>query len=149
MRLPGLWKGMTTAALVAVLFVSIPAAAEASGGRRIEVRVSTDGPWTAGLVGFDLSHVDGVTYFIRDARGRWRRIAKVTQTPFEAAIEWWEGNNDGTEAVTAHVELADGTSVKDPGGWRWVNGTQANPRGKIEASGSATAEEAGSSAAGG
>src|SRR5437588_5304859 len=122
MRFPGLRVAVTTTALVAVLVLSIPTAAAASSGRRVDVGITSDGPWTARLVGFDLDRVSGVTYFIRDARGRWRRIASVTEVPFEAPIKWWEGDDHGAEAVTAHVDLVDGSSIKDPGGWRWVNG---------------------------
>lgn len=31
--------------------------------------------------------------------------------------------------VTAHVTLRSGKTLKDPGGWHWVNGSHANPEG--------------------
>jgi hypothetical protein len=54
----------------------------------------------------------------------------VRTAPFEANVNWWEGDNSGREAVTAHVTLRSGKVVKDPGGWRWIDGGNANPGGQ-------------------
>jgi len=107
--------------------------AQAAGGSHVDVRILSDGPWTAFPVGFDLSKIKQITYYIRDARGHWRKVPVVTSPPFEAAISWWDGNNAGYEAVTAHVITTAGKEIKDPGGYHWVNGQHANPGGQITA----------------
>jgi hypothetical protein len=110
-----------------------PIAGAADDGRRIDVQLTPSGPWIAHLVNFDISSVESVTYYTRDAQGRWRWTDPVNSQPFDAPIEWWQGNNDGYEVVTAHVTLTSGQVLKDPGGWHWVNGHHTAPGGSITA----------------
>lgn len=109
----------------------VPAAAT---NARVDVRIPVDGLWTAFLVGFDPAQVRSVTYYWMDAAGKWRHSPRTVIAPFSAAIPWWEGDNSGYEAVTAHVELKSGEKVNDPGGWHWVDGHHVNPKGSLTAS---------------
>lgn len=123
---------MVLAAAVAVLVAAlIPVETTAQSAQRIDVRLTASGPWIALLVGFDLTRVAAVTYYVMDARSRWRRTEAVTTPPFEAPINWWEGDNNGYEVVTAHVTLLSDKTLKDPGGWHWVNGHHTDPGGTI------------------
>jgi hypothetical protein len=110
-----------------------PTFALATSANRIDVRIADNGPWIAQLVNFDQSTVQSVTYYIRDAKGQWTHLDPVVSAPFEAPIEWWQGDTNGYEAVTAHVRLKNGKSANDPGGWHWVNGHHTDPKGVIEA----------------
>jgi hypothetical protein len=127
--------------LVAMIGLSIASmggcatAATASAPRAptgVSVLVSTDGPWTASMAGLDPDSVTSVTYWIRDARQHWRSTAEIVAPPFEAPIDWWDGDNSGSEVVTAHVTLRSGKVVKDPGGWHWIRGPHTNPAGTAE-----------------
>jgi len=119
--------------LIALLAVAtnLPVQPAAAAGPRIDVRINTDGPWTAYLIGFDNSQVFSVTYYVRDAKERWRQTPPITAASTEGDIRWWEGDNAGFEVVTAHVKMRNGKSVNDPGGWHWVDGRHANPGGLL------------------
>ncbi len=99
---------------------------------RVDVILSPDGPWFAELIGFNDSQVAWVQYWIRDAKRRWRSSEVIATEPFQAPIRWWEDDNGGFEAVTAHVLLRSGRAVQDPGGWHWLNGLHADPQGTAE-----------------
>ena len=130
---PRLSLKLTIGLGLAVLFSSLAAAPTlAESGQRIDVKLTASGPWIAHLVGFDLSKVAAVTYWVMDAHGRWRSVAPVTTTPFESPINWWEGSNDGYEVVTAHVALVSDQNLLDPGGWHWVDGHHTDPGGSIQ-----------------
>jgi Protein of unknown function (DUF3761) len=116
-----------------LLIALLPVIALSSAGRRIDVRLTDSGPWVAHLVNFDLNTVQSVTYYIRDASNHWRETQPVTSAPFEAPVNWWEGDNNGYEVVTAHVILLTGKELKDPGGWHWVDGHHTDPKGSIQA----------------
>ena len=109
----------------------------------VDVTTSTDGPWTARLKGADPESITSVVYWIRDARQHWRSTQTAVTAPFEAPIDWWDGDNAGAEVVTAHVTLSSGRIVKDPGGWRWIRTAHTNPGGvatlRLNADGSAGA----------
>jgi hypothetical protein len=96
------------------------------------VLVSTDGPWTASLTGLHPDSVASVTYWIRDAKRHWRSTKAVVVPPFEAPIDWWDGDNSGPEVVTAHVLLRSGKVDRDPGGWHWIRAPHTNPSGLAE-----------------
>lgn len=112
---------------------SVPVVGSVGSDQQVGVRLTESGPWIAYLVNFDLSTVKSVTYYIRDADARWRHTVQVVFPPFEAPINWWEGANSGAEAVTAHVTLTTGEMLNDPGGWQWIDGYQADPKGSIQA----------------
>ena len=116
------------------MFVGIaPVAASTSAAQRIDVRVSESGPWVAQLVNFDLNSVQSVTYYVRDAAKHWTATNPVTSSPFESPVDWWAGDNNGYEVVTAHVTLLTGEQLKDPGGWHWIDGHHTDPKGSIQA----------------
>jgi hypothetical protein len=117
--------------LLAGTFAVVPGAPAYAAGQRVDVRLMDTGPWSAFLVGFDQSTVQSVTYYVRDARGRWRHLDPVLEAPFEASVKWWEGDTRGYFVVTAHVKLKSGKEVKDPGGWHWVRGANGNPAGSL------------------
>lgn len=110
-----------------------PALASAQSGQRIDVRIPLDGLWTAYLQGFDTTQVRSVTYYWRDAQQQWHHARAQSASPFDADIPWWEGSNNGYEAVTAHVTFVSGKELRDPGGWHWVDGRHANPKGSLTA----------------
>jgi hypothetical protein len=118
------------AALVAGSFGIAPAQAAT---QRIDVQIPQDGLWTAHLVGFDISAIRSVTYYWRDAADIWRHTQPEFIPPYSAAVAWWEGDNNGYEAVTAHVSLHSGPEIVDPGGWHWVDGHHVDPRGTLAA----------------
>jgi hypothetical protein len=127
---------LVSAVLVAIVGVgasSPSSTAFAVSNQRVDVQLTASGPWIARLIDFDLTSVQSVTYYVRDASRSWRSTAAVVAEPFEAAIDWWDGDNSGYEVVTAHVTLRSGRMLKDPGGWHWVSGQHASPRGSIEA----------------
>jgi hypothetical protein len=95
----------------------------------VDVYLSQTGPWIAKLNHVDDSEIESVIYWIRDAKQHWRSTQVVRNSPFETPINWWEGNNSGYEVITAHVTLRSGKTLKDPGGWHWVDGRHANPEG--------------------
>jgi hypothetical protein len=109
----------------------------------VDVDLSPAGPWMARLNGLDDSQVRSVVYWIRDAKHRWRALEAVDRAPFDAPVDWWDGDNSGYEAVTAHVTLCSGKTLRDPGGWHWVDGRHASPLGStrvaLNADGSAGA----------
>src|SRR4029077_8152742 len=122
-------RALSLIALPALLGSSIPVVASVGSDQHIDVRLTDNGPWIAYLVNFDFSTVKAVTYYIRDANQRWRQTELVASAPFEAPINWWEGANNGDEAITAHVTLTSGQVIADPGGWQWVDGYSADPKG--------------------
>ena len=105
----------------------------ADSAQRIDVRLTDSGPWVAHLVNFDQSNVQSVIYYVRDAKEQWSRLDPIVAAPYEAAIKWWQGDTNGYEVVTAHVTLKDGKHLNDPGGWHWVDGHHADPKGVIDA----------------
>ncbi len=126
---------------------STPASARgATANGSVDVYLSPTGPWIAKLNRSDDSEIESVVYWIRDARNRWRSTQVVRDSPFEAPINWWEGNNSGYEVVTAHVTLRSGKTLKDPGGWHWVDGRHSSPEGStkvlLNSDGSASASYA-------
>lgn len=133
MKSSGPLRLIATLLCVSLLVGAAPVAASASGGQKVDVKLTESGPWVASLVGFDLSKVESVTYWVRDAAGRWSSLDPVTSEPFTAPVDWWLGDIHGYVAVTARVTLTSGKQVKDPGGWHWVNGSHANPAGSIDA----------------
>ena len=119
--------------LSVMLIGQVVVSAEASSGASVDVRLTRSGPWIAELVNVDLATVRSATYYVKDAKDHWTRLDPVTSVPFEAPVEWWQGDNSGFIAVTAHVTLKTGKTIKDPGGWHWVDGHHADPKGTIAA----------------
>lgn len=100
------------------------------------VALSDHDPWTAGIAGFDLDLVQWVTYYVRDAQQHWTSIGPVNTTPFQADLPWWTWDSSGDVVVTSHVHVLDSrgpTTIKDPGGWRHIDGRITNPGGHLEA----------------
>jgi hypothetical protein len=126
-------RALVLIALPALLGSSVPVVASVGSDQHIDVRLTDSGPWIAYLVNFDFATVMAVTYYIRDANQSWRQTESVKSAPFEAPINWWEGANNGDEAVTAHVTLESGQVMTDPGGWQWIDGYSADPKGSIQA----------------
>jgi uncharacterized protein DUF3761 len=118
---------LVAATLAALSFTSASAASDL----RVDVALTPDGPWTSELLGPGSEHVRSVVYYIRDGHGVWRHGAALTAAPFTEPFLWWEGDNSDYEVVTAHVVTTSGQTVKDPGGWHWVNGHHADPGGSI------------------
>lgn len=124
---------VSAAAVLVIGTVPVSASTSPDPGQRIDVRITDSGPWIAQLVNFDLATVQSVTYYVRDAGQHWTATKPVTASPFEAPIDWWAGDNEGYEVVTAHVVLLTGETIKDPGGWHWVDGHHTDPKGSINA----------------
>ena len=122
-----------SAGVMALLGSFLPVVASADSPQGTDVRLTDSGPWVAHLVNFNLASIQSVVYYIQDAGNRWRKTEVVTSPPFEAPINWWEGDNNGYEVVTAHVTLTSGQAIKDPGGWHWVDGHHTDPKGSIQA----------------
>jgi Protein of unknown function (DUF3761) len=120
-------SGSSPKAAAAWTVRTVSARTSESGGT--DVVLSPTGPWVAQLVRFDRSQVRSVVYWVRDARNRWRSSQVAQSEPFEAQVNWWEGDNSGYEVVTAHVTMRSGRVIKDPGGWHWINGLHASPGG--------------------
>jgi Protein of unknown function (DUF3761) len=142
-RLPGQPTSLSSTRTPASGWTVRTLSATTSEGRGTDVVLSPTGPWTVRLVGFDNSQVRSVVYWVRDSKHRWRSLERSEKDPFESQLNWWEGDNSGYEAVTAHVTMSSHKVVKDPGGWHWIDGLHSNPEGStavhLNADGSASA----------
>jgi hypothetical protein len=125
------WRLHIAAILSLVAATCAPFAVSASSDQHIDVQLTSSGPWIGHLIGFNTDDVQSVVYWIRDANGQWRSTDPVVDPSFDSPINWWEGDNDGYEVVTAHVSLTSGQELKDPGGWHWVDGHHTDPMGQI------------------